>query len=243
MPGSEQTIELMRKTGWNLKEVVRLLSPFNECPTPDSCLVMNIIAWNCKGALKPNFQNHVKELVQNHDPTILIIMETQVGGERAKEILDRLPFDGAIHTNTIGYAGGLWVLWNSDRVVVSPLATTKQEIHITVKVRPSDFDFLVSAVYVSPRFNERCVLWNNLKNVAKLHNKPWIIASDFNKVLADREKFGGRSVNINRSLMFKECLDACNMVDLGFSGPRYTWSNLREVSRLILERLDRFFVI
>ena len=44
MLGSEQTIELMRKTGWNLKEVVRLLSPFNECPTPDNCLVMNIIA-------------------------------------------------------------------------------------------------------------------------------------------------------------------------------------------------------
>lgn len=170
-------------------------------------------------------------------------METRVGEERAKEISDRLPFDGAIHTDTIGYVGGLWVLWNSDRVVVSPLATTKQEIHITVKVRPSDFDFLVSAVYASPRFNERCVLWNNLKNVAKLHNKAWIIAGDFSEVLANGEKFGGRSVNINRSLLFKECLDACNMVDLGFLGPRYTWSNLREVSRLISERLDRFFVI
>lgn len=45
------------------------------------------------------------------------------------------------------------------------------------------------------------------------------------------------SININRSLLF-----ACNMVDMGFSGPRYTWSNSREVSRLILERLDRFFV-
>ena len=146
-------------------------------------------------------------------------METRVGGERAKEISDRLPFDGAIHTDTIGYTGGLWVLWNSGRVVVSPLATTKQEIHITVKVRPLNFYFLVFAVYASPRFNERWVLWNNLKNVAKLHNKPWIIVGDFNEVLADGEKFRGRSVNINPSLLFKEYLDACNMVDLGFSGP------------------------
>ena len=59
MPGLEQTIELMRKIEWNLMEEARLLSPFNECPTPDHCLVMNIIAWNCKGTLKPNFQNHV----------------------------------------------------------------------------------------------------------------------------------------------------------------------------------------
>ena len=33
-------------------------------------------------------------------------METRVGGDRAREIIDSLPFDGAFHTETIGYAGG-----------------------------------------------------------------------------------------------------------------------------------------
>jgi len=40
-------------------------------------------------------------------------METRVGGDRAKEIYDKLPFDGAIHIDTLGYAWGLWILWNS----------------------------------------------------------------------------------------------------------------------------------
>ena len=71
---------------------------------------MNIIVWNCKGALKPTFQNHVRELVRSHNPAILVFMETRIGGERAKEITDRLSFDGAIHTETTGYAGGLWML-------------------------------------------------------------------------------------------------------------------------------------
>ena len=66
---------------------------------------------------------------------MLIILETRVGGDRAKEITDRLPFEKAIHTETLGYAGGLW---NSNRVVVSLLATTEQEIHVSIKVRPSD---------------------------------------------------------------------------------------------------------
>ena len=48
-----------------------------------------------------------------------------MGGARAKEITDRLPFDGAIHTETIGYAGGLWLLWNADRVEVEALARTE----------------------------------------------------------------------------------------------------------------------
>ena len=89
---------------------------------------MNIIVWNCKGALKPNFQSHVRELVRNHNPGIIVVMETHIGGVRAKEITDCLPFDGAIHTETIGFAGGIWLLWNLDRVEVVQLANTKQEI-------------------------------------------------------------------------------------------------------------------
>ena len=167
-------------------EEARLLPPFDECPTPNHWLVMNIIAWNCKGVLKPEFQNHVKELVQNHNSAMLIVKESRIGGDRTKEITNRLPFDEAIHTETIGYAGGLWLLWNLDRVVMTLLATTKQEIHVSIKVRPSDSQCLLTAIYTSLRFNERCVLWNNLINVASLHSSPWIIVGDFNEVLVDK---------------------------------------------------------
>lgn len=68
---------------------------------------MNIIVWNSRGALKPIFQKHVRELTRNHDPTVFAVMETRLGGERATKITDRLPFGKAIHTATIGYAGGL----------------------------------------------------------------------------------------------------------------------------------------
>lgn len=71
---------------------------------------MNIIVWNCRGTLKPNFQNYVWELVRNHNPAILVVMETRIRGGRAKEITDGLPFDGAIHKEMIGMAGGIWLL-------------------------------------------------------------------------------------------------------------------------------------
>ena len=99
-------------------------------------------------------------------------METKLGGDKAREITNYLPFDGAIHTNTIGYAGGLWLLWNSDRVQVNQLALLEQEIHVLVKVLPCNFEFIYTAVYANPRFHKRCVLWNNLKNATNLHDKP-----------------------------------------------------------------------
>ena len=42
--------------------------------------LMNVIIWNCRGALKPSFNIRVGELVQSHNPAILVIMETHVGG-------------------------------------------------------------------------------------------------------------------------------------------------------------------
>ena len=83
---------------------------------------------------------------------------------------------------------------------------------------------------------------NNLINVADLHNMPWVIAGDFNEPLVDGDKFGGRAVSVNRSLLFKECLDKCSMIDIGFAGPHFTWTNRREVQALIQERIDRYFV-
>ena len=68
------------------------------------------------------------------------------------------------------------------------------------------------------------------------------MAGDFNEPLLDEDKFGGREVSINRSPLFKDCLDRCSMMDLGFLGPRYTWTNKRDINNLILERIDRFFM-
>lgn len=101
------------------------------------------------------------------------------------------------------------------------MANTEQEIHVSVKMRYSDFSWLLSAIYTSPRIEERAILWNDLASIAKSHNLPQVITGDFNKPLTTDDKFGGRTISVNKSLLFKECLDKCNMVDLGFSDLKF----------------------
>lgn len=95
---------------------------------------MNILMRNCRGALNLDFKRRVFELVVNHRPSIMVITETKVGGERAEKIIEGLPFDGFITTDTIGYAGGLSILWNKEGAEISLLANTEQEIHATLKI-------------------------------------------------------------------------------------------------------------
>ena len=65
-------------------------------------------------------------------------------------------------------------------------------------------------------------MWSNLIEIAKLHNYPWLMLGDFNEIFSGEEKFGGNPINLNRALEFKECLDSCNFLDLGFASPKYT---------------------
>ena len=41
-----------------------------------------------------------------------------------------------------------------------------------VKVHSSNLSWLFSAIYASPRSEEKGILWNNLSKVVELHNKP-----------------------------------------------------------------------
>ena len=74
-------------------------------------------------------------------------------------------------------------------------------------------------MYASPKIAEKHILWNNLIKTVELHNMPWVLEGDFNEPLSEEDKFGGKTVSVSRSLLFKECLDKCNMIDIGFSRP------------------------
>lgn len=76
--------------------------------------------------------------MKDSNPNILVVTKMRVDGYRAKEITNKFHFDGVVHTNTIGYTRGLWLLWNSAVVKVEPIATTEQKIHAIIKVSSSN---------------------------------------------------------------------------------------------------------
>lgn len=85
-------------------------------------------------------------------------------------------------------------------------------------------------------------MWDNPSKVAELHALPWIIVGHFNEVLLGKDKFGRRPISISRAINFQECLNTCGMINLGFSGPRFTWTNQQPLPHLVQERINRVFV-
>ena len=48
---------------------------------------MNIVVWNCRGALKPKFKQTVADLINWHKTVVMIITETRVSGFRVEEVI------------------------------------------------------------------------------------------------------------------------------------------------------------
>ena len=72
--------------------------------------IMNILIWNCRGAMKPQFRKTVMDLVDWHSPILMVITENRMSGARANEIIEALPFDGYAVADTIGFVRGIWML-------------------------------------------------------------------------------------------------------------------------------------
>ena len=56
------------------------------------------------------------DLVEWHSPLLMVITEMRLSRAKVDEIIEHLLFDGATVADTIGFAGGIWLLWHFDLV-------------------------------------------------------------------------------------------------------------------------------
>ena len=71
---------------------------------------------------------------------------------------------------------------------------------------------------------KRCEAWNDLWVLIHQSNTPWICAGHFNEITQQGEKLGGALRSHTQEQHFKEVIDKCGFMDLGFIGQHFTWS-------------------
>ncbi|XP_070013850.1 uncharacterized protein [Nicotiana sylvestris] len=142
-----------------------------------------------------------------------------------------------------GRSGGIAIMWMHNMITVDEVVREDQELYAMIKVIPNQNPWLVSTIYASTDSYEHKLMWYNLTNIYEKYKVPWLVIGDFNDVFSSEEKWGGRPVNFNKTTKLWNLVKSCELFDLGFKGPKYTWTNYRKRSKgLIMERLDRCFV-
>lgn len=161
----------------------------------------------------------------------MIICEPRVqSSSHLKELL-KLGFDKAEIIEASGFSGGIWLIWNSSVVHMDHVISTTQSITMKVST-PGSQPWILTAVYASTNYVTRNSLWDHLDGIPTRHNLPWFITGDFNEILSSTEKKGGP--RIGKTGGFKRWVDRAAMIDMGFQGPVFTWTN-----NTVKERIDR----
>lgn len=93
------------------------------------------IVWNTRGVNNDSFKINLKEIIRNHNPCVVALLETKMTSHAC--LKDEFVFDGMFEVPTIGHAGGLVLMWYSHIVHATQKERTDQEVHTMVQVLPN----------------------------------------------------------------------------------------------------------
>jgi exonuclease III len=199
---------------------------------------MNIISWNCRGLGNLRTVRELHRMVKQKKPILVFLMETKLRHDRMEAIRRKLEFPNMLDVDCIGKSGGLALLWNEE-VKLEIQNYSQRHINAVIRGQEGEAPWKFTGFYGQPDVAKRHEAWALMKHLAGLVPIPWVCIGDFNEITIQSEKWGGRGRANSQMVAFQQALDFCDLTDLGFIGPKFTWSNCRDNTDFTKVRLDR----
>ncbi|XP_020693467.1 uncharacterized protein LOC110107530, partial [Dendrobium catenatum] len=142
---------------------------------------------------------------------------------------------------SVGKAGGILLLWKRALVSFAPLLSSQQCVAGRVQFADQPC-WNIAVIYADKDLHVRRSLWASI-NSCRDAEIPLLAIGDFNCILSQDDKKGGRPFRTSAaSLDMEEFIRTNDLVDPGFLGPKFTWSNNKDGLSKIWARLDRCFI-
>ncbi|KAK4259634.1 hypothetical protein QN277_005946 [Acacia crassicarpa] len=199
---------------------------------------MNLLAWNCQGLGAALTVRNLKEECFRKKPHLVFLMETKQKASYVRKVRRRCGFNEEWLVNPVGKGGGL-ALWWSDSIVVNILFSSSNIIHTSVLSDELFTPSYITFIYGPTDDDQRMLCWQEIRRLSNNIRSSWLCIGDFNDILSQAEKCGGIPRAWRRIINFKCFLSDCELEDLGFNGPSFTWYNNRHSLDTIWERIDR----
>ncbi|TYH09201.1 hypothetical protein ES288_A07G076600v1 [Gossypium darwinii] len=145
---------------------------------------------------------------------------------------------GCLAVNSNGRNGGLAMLWRDG---IEVIIQSYSNMHIDSMVQMENKNYvLFTGFYGQADPNHRNLSWDMLRRIGRTVKENWIMGGDFNAILDNDKKDGGRRKPRVLTEDFRSVLEELALVDIKTSRGWFTWINNREGDAMVKERLDRF---
>ena len=198
---------------------------------------MRLLSLNCRGLRNPETVSELRLLVKKKASQVVFLSETRLDVKSVEWLRIQLGMRSALGVQKDGYGAGLPLLWTQDTDL--SIASYFRN-HIDVVVRSSDdVQWRFTGFYGNPEAHRRIDSWNLLRYLAQSNSLPWLVRGDFNEIVDFGEKLGIHDRPQWQMRNFRNALSDCELSDLGFQGPKYTWCNMQGYPDIVFALLDR----
>ncbi|KAH7847153.1 hypothetical protein Vadar_022585 [Vaccinium darrowii] len=190
------------------------------------------------GVGRPLTFHQLKEFSRLHSPSLFFLSETKNEVTRMQVVKRALGMDGSLWVDPTGLAGGLAVFWKGTNTV-EVMRVCSWFIDVKVNAQSDANSWRLVNVYFSSRPEVRKDQWEAFQQYKQCLGEDWVLWGDMNCIISSDEKRGGLAPLYSTVRGFKDFIDQCHLLDLGFTGYPFTWRNNRDGEGQIQERLDR----
>ncbi|XP_024178114.1 uncharacterized protein LOC112184050 [Rosa chinensis] len=196
----------------------------------------NVLVWNCRGIVNFESQRALIDIVQARKPSLIFLAETLAQKEHIDALTRRLGFKDNIYYPQERESQGVALIWNDD-THASLRSRSPNHIDVVVGKPDETHKWRFTVIYGVVAHGERHRTWTLIQALAaEPCTLPWLMAGDFNKIMSNNDKSGGPRRAAAPMATFRRTMADCDLLDMGFVGSRFTWSN-----KYTKERLDRSF--
>ncbi|XP_059458992.1 uncharacterized protein LOC132188495 [Corylus avellana] len=177
-------------------------------------------------------------MVKVKKPILVFLMETKLRSNKMEKVRWKLGFNNMFVVDCVGKSGGLAMLWQNE-AGAEIQNFSRRHINATVNYPTGTPPWKLTCFYGHPEACKRAEAWDLLTHISRMEPEPWICFGYFNEIVSLSEKWGGSGRQRGLMEAFQKTLEDCSLADLGYRGPKYTWTNCKEDKQFTKERLDR----
>ncbi|KAG6469541.1 hypothetical protein ZIOFF_070470 [Zingiber officinale] len=189
---------------------------------------MSGIIWNVRGFGNLATQRRALFLRRHHHLSFLAVLEPMVDLD-CRYMARRMGFEEVVSNKS----GKVWFFWDST-IACKVLFDHDQFLHLELSSQLFPSSMIVTVVYAKYTRLERSLLWESLEELRPEGDRLWLVGGDFNVISSMEEHSAGVLARPGAMEDFNNFIMLAGLVDAGFVGDRYTWTNNR-----VWKRLDR----
>ncbi|XXG76419.1 hypothetical protein AAC387_Pa08g0774 [Persea americana] len=205
--------------------------------------MLKVLYWNYRGIANNPTKRTLTNLVLKHSPDLIFISEPMSLFSSTSSLrLSGFGFD-TFHSNASqSTVTNVWCISKSSHhLSISISDFSSQHLSMLLHNSISGLSSLISGVYGSNNQSQRKELWKVIID-SSTTTFPWCVLGDFNATLSHAEKLSLHQSNHSSLRDFQATVLQAGLIEVLYSGNKFTWSNNRQDLSYVAARLNRALV-